>query len=328
MRRALRQADWCDQLGSPFSAVLLRHVAEDLKEEGAAWSVLAGFETEDFLSALALRLLGALHRLVLMGSLPDLARHYPSAGGDGDAESAWPRFRDALEQHTDEVRAIVRRPCQTNEVGRSAALLGGFLEVVGRTRLPLRLLEIGASAGLNLRWDHYRYESASGAWGDPRSPVRFDGFFDVPPPMDREAKVAERRGCDLNPVDPTTEDGSLTLRSFIWPDQLERFRRLEGAIAVARRVPAVVERIGAAEFLERELATERPDVATVVYHSVFIQYVGAPERARIVNAIEHANVAYLRLEPGASGSATGFEIRLGGELLGTAQAHGTAVRWA
>src|SRR5205807_91380 len=87
----------------------------------------------------------------------------------------------------------------------------------------------------------------------------------------RRVAVVERRGCDLNPIDATSEEGSLTLRSFIWADQLQRFRLLEGAIEVARRVPAQVERIDAVSFLERELAAPRPDVATVVYHSVFMQ---------------------------------------------------------
>src|SRR4029077_13976724 len=126
---------------------------------------------------------------VLTGRLPDLARHYPSTGGDGDPEAAWPAFRTALDLHRDEISALVARPCQTNEVGRSAALVGGFLEVAHRTGLPLRILEIGASAGLNLRWDRYRYEARSGGWGDRDSPVRFTDAFEVAPPLDRPAVV-------------------------------------------------------------------------------------------------------------------------------------------
>src|SRR4029077_12761115 len=122
---------------------------------------------------------------VLTGRLPDLARHYPSTGGDGDPEAAWPAFRTALDLHRDEISALVARPCQTNEVGRSAALVGGFLEVAHRTGLPLRILEIGASAGLNLRWDRYRYESSEGAWGDPGSHVRFTHSFEAPPHLNR-----------------------------------------------------------------------------------------------------------------------------------------------
>ena len=323
LRRLLRQAEWCEQLGSPFCGALLRHAAEDLDGGRPTWAVLEGFETEDGAAALALRLLAAVHRLVLTGGLAGLARHYPSVGGDGDAGAAWPLFRAALHDRFQEIRTLMSRPCQTNEVGRSAALVGGFLEEAARTGLPLRLLEIGASAGLNLRWDQYRYEAADEAWGDKDSPVRFTTHFDVAPPFDRDATVVERRGCDLNPIDPTSDDGSLTLRSFVWADQLQRFRLLEAAIEVARRVPAQVERLDAISFLERELAAPRPDVATVVYHSVFMQYVALEERARISARIESARVSYLRLEPGDKA----FEVRLDDQLLATASAHGTGVRW-
>ncbi len=159
------QAAGCAGLGSPLYASLLEQAADDLDEEGDVWAVLAGFEGESEWSALALRLMGAIHRIVLLGELPELARHYPSTGGDGDAEAAWPPFKRALAERRDDVRSLVTRGCQTNEVGRSAALLGGFLEVAHRTRLPLRLLELGASAGLNARWDRYRYESIGGGVG-------------------------------------------------------------------------------------------------------------------------------------------------------------------
>src|SRR5206468_409136 len=102
------------------------------------------------LSALALRLMAAVHRLVLEGKAPGLAPFYPSVGGTGPPGEAWPAFVSTLEAHPDEVIAGAARPCQTNEVGRSAALLLGFLEVARWKGLPFRLLELGASAGLNL----------------------------------------------------------------------------------------------------------------------------------------------------------------------------------
>jgi hypothetical protein len=187
----------------------------------------------------------------------------------------------------------------------------------------MRILEIGASAGLNLRWDRYRYESPRGAWGDANSPVRFDHSFEFPPPLERPAEVVERRGCDLNPIDPTSEEGALTLRSFIWADQLSRLSLLDGAIRLASEVPAEVERMDAASFLEREVAEPREGVATVVYHSVFMQYVGAEDQERIKRAIDNAPVHYLTMEPGEGT----FEVRLDGELMGTSGAHGTHVRW-
>ncbi len=65
-------------------------------------------------------------------------------GGDGGAPGAFRNVSLSL-------------PPQTNEVRRSALLLPGFIEIARKTGLPLRLLEIGASAGLNQVWDEYRY---------------------------------------------------------------------------------------------------------------------------------------------------------------------------
>jgi hypothetical protein len=285
--------------------------------------VLVGFGDEPGSAAVALRLLAAVHRLVLEDAVPDLAQRYPSTGGDGDPAAAWPLFRDALARRRDEIRGFMRGGCQTNEVGRSAALLGGFLEVAHRTGKPLRILEIGASAGLNLRWDRYRYESADGAWGDPTSRVRFDHAFEAAPPMNRPAEVVERKGCDINPIDATSEEGALTLRSFVWADQLARLALLDGAIEIARSMPVEVERLDAASFLERELAVRRPDVATVVYHSVFWQYVSEPDRERIRETLSRPGAFYLRMEP----AYPLFEVRLDGDLLGTCLAHGSGVRW-
>ncbi len=327
------QAKGCAELGSPFYASLLESAAADLDSGGPVLDALTGFESESEWSAVPLRLMGGVHRLVLEGRLPQLEPHYPSVGGDGDAAAAWPAFRDALREHRQEVRQLLARGCQTNEVGRCAALLGGFLEVAHRTHLPLRILEIGASAGLNLRWDRYRYEAGQTGWGDEHSPVKFVHFFDVPPPLDRTAEVLERKGCDLEPIDPTSDDGALTLRSFIWADQLGRLSRLDGALEISRQTPLDVERMDAATFLERELDAPRPDVATVVYHSVFFQYLTEGSRRRITAALDlavtraapEAPVYHLRMEPDPV--APGFEVKLGDELLATSAAHGAGVRW-
>jgi hypothetical protein len=325
------QAKGCAELGSPFYAELLESAADDLKDQGPVWQLLAEFDGEPEWSALALRMMAAVHRLVLQDRLPLLAPHYLSVGGDGDAATAWPLFREALTEHGPEIRRLIGRGCQTNEVGRSAALLGGFLEVSHRTRLPLRILEIGASAGLNLRWDRYRYEASDTGWGDEHSPVRFVHFFDVPPPLDRTAEVIERKGCDLVPIDPTSQDGALSLRSFIWADQLGRLSHLDGAIEIAQQAPVTVERVDAATFLERELHAPAPDMVTVAFHSVFVQYLTDEMRSRIAavigaavsRATPDAPVHRLSMEPDQGR----FEVRLDDELLATSKAHGTGVRW-
>src|SRR3954447_22811710 len=152
------QADWCERLGSPIYSYLLERAAADLEGGGPVWRVVEPYLDRPYNFTHHLRMLGAAHRLALAGEAPELGAHYPTTGGDGDAEAAW----DALVALLDARPITLDRAVQTNEVGRSAALLGGFLTVAAETGLGLRVLEIGASAGLNLRWDRFRTRPATG----------------------------------------------------------------------------------------------------------------------------------------------------------------------
>ena len=226
--------------------------------------VLRGHEKDPPDSVLALRLMGAVHRLVLRGDAPALSAHYPSVGGE--PHDPWPAFLDTLREHAPELRRLIQHPVQTNEPGRCAALLGGFLEVARATGLPLRLLEVGTSAGLNLRFDRYRYLLGEERWGPRESPVvirtRLAGGA---PPLGVPLRIAARSGCDARPVDPGSEEGRLTLTSYVWADQLERLARLRAALEVAAETDAEVERAGAAQWIEARLAEPAPGAATVVF---------------------------------------------------------------
>lgn len=300
------QSQWCGVLGSPLYANLLARVAEDIERGGPSLDILRGHEQDRKGTMLALRLMGAVHRLVLLGGAPGLARHYPSVGGDGDAEAAWRELSRLLEERGDELRNFVQLPVQTNEVGRSAVLLCGFSHIVDRLRMPLSLLELGASGGLNLRWDRFFYDSGVETWGDPGSPVQIASAFEHPhPPFAAAIDVVDRRGCDRQPIDPTTPDGELTLKSYVWADQRQRFQQLDGAIRIARMVPATVDRSSALDWLSTQLETLRPGATTVVFHSVVWQYIAQEERNAIVDLFERVGrtassqsaLAWLRFEP-------------------------------
>jgi hypothetical protein len=203
----------------------------------------------------------------------------------------------------------------------------------------LRVLEVGASAGLNLRFDQYRYEVGGAPAGDPESPVRFpaswfEGAWSLPP----RVEVVERRGCDLSPLDPTRQDDRLRLLSFVWPDQRERFERLEGALEVARRVHAPVDEADAFEWALERTREPIDGTATVLFHSIFVQYLDGAERSRLQAIVEAAGerasgsapFAWLRME---AGRGLQTEVRItqwpGGRerLLATAGYHGHPVRW-
>jgi hypothetical protein len=89
-------------------------------------------------------------------------------------------------------------------------------------------------------------------------------------------------------VDPRSEEGRLTLTSYVWADQLERLERLRAALAVASEVEAPVERAGAAGWTEARLAEPAPGTATVVFHSIVMQYLPVAERERFERALQAA----------------------------------------
>ena len=334
------QAAVCAAMGSPLYALLLDRSADDVERGGVCWTLLGDHVAPGRGHALALRFLAAAHRMVLTGRAPALARHYPSVGGSPGA-SAWEDLRTLVEAERSELSALVALPCQTNEVGRSAALIGGFLAVSARTGLPLRLLEVGASAGLNLRWDRFSYGGGGGFWGPPDSPVDLSSHWRAPPPHTAaKVEVAERRGCDRAPVDPATEEGRLALSASVWADQPARLALLHGAIKIAASVPARLDRAPLVDWTATALGEARDRVATVVYHSVVEEYLPAETRAAFRSAVESAGraaragapLAWLRLEP--MSDLRRHELTLttwpGGEsaALGSCGPHGTDVSWS
>ncbi len=333
------QAQWCHRLGSPLYGALLENCADDLRRgTGKLLELLAPYYDDPPASALALRLMAAVHRLALDGKAAQLAAHYPSCGGDGNPRAAWGAFNDVIAVHFRTLSGEIAAPVQTNEVGRAAALLGGFLTVGARFGLPLRLLELGASAGFLLRWDQYRYCARNWAWGPPNSPLRFDDHFlnAMSPLRSEPIAVATRRGCDLAPIDATSEAGSLRLRSFVWADQLDRLARLEAACTVAREVTAAVDRRDAAAWLTEQLAVPASGVVTVVFHAIVMQYLPESSRTVIDRLVERAGafatsnapLARLSLEP-RTGANVVLQLWPSGEEIGLARAslHGRDITW-
>jgi hypothetical protein len=299
-----------------------------LVEGDAVFEVMRGREDAPG-SVPALRLMGAVHRLVLAGEAPELARQYPSAGGEPD--DPWPAFLGLLRERRAELRELVQRPVQTNETRRCAALVGGFLEIARSTGLPLRLLEVGASAGLNLAFDRYRYELGDERWGPEGSSVTIRAALTGRPPLDAPLEVASRSGCDARPLDPRSDEDRLTLASYVWPDQIERHARLRAALEVAADAGIEVERAGAADWVEARLHEETPGAASVVLHSIVMQYLSDDERERFERAVRSApgTVAWLRMEPAGEITDVRLTIWPGGEerLLARAGYHGEPVEW-
>ena len=334
------QSEVCAQFGSAFYGELARLIAGDL--EGCVRALFAPWEGQSFedqmAAAVTLRFLGAIHDLALSGDDPALTAAFPP---DGDADAAWAAAKAAIGRDPARFAAFMAHEPQTNEVRRSAGLLPGFLTIAQATGLPLACLELGASAGLNQLWSrcHYDYGGA-GSWGDPASPLALSAeWTGPPPPLDVALGVASTAACDRKPVDIADPVQRQRLKAYLWPDQVERLARFDAAAEMAMAAGVHVEQADAVDWTLAR-AAPRAGVATVVYHSIFWQYLGPRVQAALTEAVEihaaaatrDAPLAWLRMEP-APGRLMPIELRLtlwpGGEerRLATVQAHGAWVNW-
>lgn len=339
------QARWCEELGSPFTAGLLACLADRLTGQ-KSWlgDILRDWQGDPVADLLPVRLAAAIHAIALSEGAPALASAFPPDTMQFDAARSWPLIEDALQAHRPLVEAYLAVPPQTNEVGRAAVLLGGFLDVAQRFAKPLRLLEIGASAGLNQVWDRFRYRLGespdSPTWGDPASPVILSPRWEGPrPPLDAPIRVAHRAACDQSPIDLEDPKQLLQLRSYVWPDQRDRLARLDAALELARTARVRVEQAAADDWLARQLAEPADGQCAVVFHSIVWTYVEDSARKRIHELIERtgsarsnsAPLAWLRFEFVEKGKPPRLLLDTWpGEHqqeLAHAHPHGTWVRW-
>ena len=331
-----RQSEWAAKLDSPFMARLCALLGERLdRTTGAGRRVLDWpGEADAFADALVLRLTGGLHALVRRGDAPGLATCYPP-NPLPDEEALWAALAPVLAE-PDLLPWLDSAP-QTNEVGRSAVLMSGLMVIVGMFGQPVELLELGASAGLNLVLDRYGYDLGGVRAGDPGSPLQLRPDWEGGPPPDVRIAVAGRRGVDLHPLD-ARRDGDRLL-AYVWPDQAGRLALLESALAIAAEDSPQVEPGDAADWLEARLAEPAQSGATrVVLHSIAFQYFPEGVKARIAAAVEAAGtgataeapLAWLRYEFDAADEKIALRLRTwpGEErLLAYCHPHGAWVKW-
>ncbi|UJW74670.1 DUF2332 domain-containing protein [Rhizobium sp. SL42] len=333
-----RQAKACADLGSPFTARLCILAAERLSDETPVGATVLGWpgNPDGTGDALALRLAGTLHALVRMGQNTDLASVYPPHVGEDDI--LWAAIEQAFTRDEDFILERLKSAPQTNEVRRSSALLPGFLTIAGMTAKPLRLSEIGASAGLNLHWDRYAFKLGKAQWGDP-SPVMLEPAWEGPSPPNAAIEIIDRAGCDLNPLDPTSAADRLRLFSYIWADQDDRLQRTAAALSIAAETSIKVEKADAVDWLRTRLSEPHTGITHVIYHTIAWQYLPAVLKAEGESLIAEtgaratydAPLARLQLE--ADGKPDGAAITLTlwptGETreIGRADFHGRWVKW-
>jgi hypothetical protein len=269
---------------SPLYARLCRGIASDPQVLALAADTPPGQPPPNLL-------LAAVHYLLLKGVRHPLAAFYPSLTSQPDSADAYPAFQSFCLEYASDIRALLlSRRVQTNEVARSACLLPAFELVARRTaRAPLSLIEVGASTGLNLLWDHYGYDYGDGRrYGVPDAPLQISCALRgsiLPPLPSRLPDVAFRVGIDLNPVDIQDADAVLWLRALIWPEHHERVSRLNQALDIASARRPEVLAGDALSLLPEVAARAAADTTLCVFHSVTIYQFSREQRERLTTLL-------------------------------------------
>lgn len=242
------------------------------------------------LQRLPVLLLAAIHLLLLEGADDDLRAWYPNLVADPrrvdgqDPAAALIRFCRA--HHEELHRILTRHQVQTNEVGRCALFLP-VLSVIASQHGPLALLDVGASAGLNLNLDRYGYHWPPHDHLNSGSAVRLDCDVSGAVPIPREMPtIGWRRGLDRSPIDVTDPEQARWLEACIWPEQTGRAANLRAAIRLTSEHPVDVREGDAVTDLPRHLLEAAAAGHPVVTNSWVLNYLATPEREAYVATLD------------------------------------------
>lgn len=332
------QAGQCRALGAAFTAEVIEAAADDFAAGGAFATCVDGWTGDPVAAALGLRLAGALHFLAAAEPETPLGAAYRELGRGWTREALRPLVAEAARANDPLMRDFVSHAVQTNEVRRAAALLGGFLEVAKTTGLPIDLYEIGASAGLLLNWDRYRYDFAQFGWGEGELTISSEWKGDRPD-WPSSVEIGKRLGCDIAPIAYADSEAVKRAASYIWAEQADRRERFLAAIAVARKLKPEIEAADAGDWLHERLRSRPENRTTIVYQSVMAQYLSKETRKMVKHALGNCAqmasatrpLAWLRFEPDEGGVNFSVDVTMwpGGtsRRLAYAHPHGAWVEW-
>lgn len=338
-REAFRiQAFYCSRMDAPIYARLCEAIAEGLTRDTETGKRVLDWPGEPTRDALPLRFIGGLHALVQAEQDAGLSAIFRGEIAEkGDIVIA---LNQALAAHDSALLPWLDGPPQTNEPGRSAALMLGLMEIARRHGPKLEIFEIGSSAGLNLLIDRYAFDLGGFRLGPVDPPVTIVPEWEGPPPAPAPIEIVSVQGCDIRPLDATDPVVEARLAAYVWAETPARAERLRSAIAMQReKGVAIVEADAAAWLAERLAEPQEAGVTRVLMHSVVWQYL--PEAT--ANAIRHAMaeagalsapekpLAWVMMEPDRALANQVIRVRSWPghpewTVLGTGHAHGTWIK--
>lgn len=293
--RYARFAAECDGI-SPLYSFLAARIAQDRKLLTLALACRPGQPPGNLF-------LGAVHYLLLQQPEQPLAAYYSSLTPDPlPLAEVFPVFKAfCLEQQLALEEIIATHLVQTNEIRRCTYLLLGFAHIARHTihqgvAEPLALLELGASAGLNLLWDQYSYlYYHHGPHGEQvneagvadavvrlRCVVRGDHMPPLPATL---PPVAWRMGLDLHPIDLRNAQHYLWLRALIWPEHHDRVALLEDARLIYHQHPPLLRQGDIATDLGAVLAALPAYATPVIFHTHVFNQVADDVRDRVAQQL-------------------------------------------
>ncbi|WP_010183336.1 DUF2332 domain-containing protein [Sphingomonas sp. PAMC 26605] len=329
------QQHYCEANAAPVYARMCAAIADGLTRRSVVGARVLDWPGEPTRDALPLRLFGGLHALVQAGGDAGLEAVYSGAVTEQGAILA--TIERVLAEQEAALLPWLDGPPQTNEPGRSAALLLGLLEIARTCGPRVEVLEIGSSAGLNLLIGRYRFD-LGGVWFGPEdSLVTITPRWSGPVPEAVPLEIVSVRGCDVSPLDATDPAVAARLAAYVWPETPERLARVRAAVEMVRAHGVALERGDAADWIEARLAEpQAAGVTRVLMHSVVWQYLPEPvaERVRVAMAAAGARatverpLGWVAMEPDRS---LGHQVvrarwwpgRAEWATLATSHAHGT-----
>ncbi len=230
-------------------------------------------------------LLAAVHYLLLENPTDPLAAVYAGTSKEDPA----PLFVGYCHEHRNDVAALLeKRRIQTNDCGRSALIAPGLTWLSTRLEGPLALVDVGASAGINLLCDRFRIDYGNyGATGPPLAAVQISCQVKgaTPPIATSLPPIVARIGIDRSPIDLSDPDDARWLLACVWPDT-GRLERTAAAIKLAQADPPTVVRGDGNECLSAVLAGLPENATPVVVTTWAFAYFSPEDRTHFISLLE------------------------------------------